>query len=479
MFKLLRYFSLTSLIAIVVVSIVLIVVYRKSSMDRLVNDTEMRNADLTQVFANSIWPQFSAYVTSRFDDNGDAMRANPKTDEIRKAVTELTHDLGIIKIKIYNLDGLTVFSTNSRQIGESQKDNPSFIMARKGQAVSHISYKSNITDFDGEPFSGDVVSSYIPIHDNKGRVEAVFELYYDVSSQLVSINRFQNRLLVFMIPLLALLYGILFMIVRHADRILRRQYENTLRLTDELTRAKDEAIEANRAKSHFLASMSHELRTPLNAIIGFSEVMKNHTFGPVGDPRYDEYLQDIINSGTHLLSLINDVLDISRVESGNIEVSYEDIDLRKSIDDALEMVRVHAVKAGVSLDVQADDDLPLLHADKRMIKQIILNLLSNAIKFTSKGGRITVSAYVNPEGGIEMAISDTGIGIARKNIKKAMAPFGQIDSETARKHKGTGLGLPLVKDQVELHGGSMDIASEVGKGTTVTVKFPRQRTISK
>ncbi len=145
----------------------------------------------------------------------------------------------------------------------------------------------------------------------------------------------------------------------------------------------------------------------------------------------------------------------------------------------MEMVRVHAKAAGVSLDARADDNLPLLQADKRMVKQIIINLLSNAVKFTSNGGRATVSACVEPNGGIELAITDTGIGIAENNIKKAMAPFGQIDSEIARKHRGTGLGLPLVKDMAKLHGGSMDISSEVGTGTTVTVKFPRQRVISK
>ena len=224
--------------------------------------------------------------------------------------------------------------------------------------------------------------------------------------------------------------------------------------------------------------MSHELRTPLNAIIGFAEILSNELFGALGNARYLDYAKDIHESGHHLLALINDILDLSKIETGNIEIHEEVIDVYEVIQSCMRLSAERALIAGVDLVTDLTEGfLPALRADKRMVKQIVVNLLSNAIKFTPSGGRIAVTVRHDPDGGCILQIADTGIGIAPENISKALARFGQVDGEFTRKFEGTGLGLPLSQSLVELHGGTLEIESELGAGTTVTVRFPPERVV--
>jgi signal transduction histidine kinase len=244
-----------------------------------------------------------------------------------------------------------------------------------------------------------------------------------------------------------------------------------------LRRAKDLAETANRAKSEFLAAMSHELRTPLNAIIGFSEIIQSETFGPVGSVKYRSYAEDINDSGQHLLALINDILDLSKVESGLDELYEEDIEVPAVIAAVLRLVRQRGEDGGLALDLDFPDDLPLLRGDERKLKQILANLLTNAIKFTDAGGKVTLRAWCRADSGFVFQIIDTGIGIAAEDIPKALSRFGQVDGDLNRQYEGTGLGLPLTKALVELHGGRFDLQSQVGVGTTATVRFPATRII--
>jgi signal transduction histidine kinase len=227
---------------------------------------------------------------------------------------------------------------------------------------------------------------------------------------------------------------------------------------------------ASRHKSEFLANMSHELRTPLNAILGFSEVLAERMFGEVND-KQAEYLQDILSSGRHLLSLINDILDLSKVEAGRLELELGQFHLPTALDNALTLVRERATRHGITLTPRVDPGVGDVVADERKVKQILLNLLSNAVKFTPEGGRVGLTATAAADG-ITIAVSDTGIGIAPEDQAAIFEEFRQVGREDARKQEGTGLGLTLAKKFVELHGGRIGVQSQVGQGSTFSFTLP-------
>ncbi|HEV3185956.1 MAG TPA: HAMP domain-containing sensor histidine kinase, partial [Xanthobacteraceae bacterium] len=236
---------------------------------------------------------------------------------------------------------------------------------------------------------------------------------------------------------------------------------------------KDRAEEANQAKSEFLANMSHELRTPLNAIIGFSEIMESGMFGPLGTGKYHEYCRDIRDSGNYLLDVINDILDMSKIEAGRATLDFQDVDLGQVIADAVRVVTGRAVEKRLELKLEIAPAIRL-KADRRALKQVALNLLSNAVKFTPEGGRVTVRART-VAGSVNLAIEDTGIGIPREALKNLGRPFEQVESQLTKKHKGSGLGLAIAKSLTDLHGGTMRIRSTQGVGTIVLVRLPAER----
>lgn len=233
---------------------------------------------------------------------------------------------------------------------------------------------------------------------------------------------------------------------------------------------------ANRSKSEFLANMSHELRTPLNAIIGFSDIFMHGLFGPLGDERYQGYAKDINDSGTHLLSIINDILDLSKVEAGKLELTNSELNVNDLVVSSVRLVRERADSSGLRILEDLPDHLPHLEGDDRAVKQMLINLLSNAMKFTEEGGSVTVSARQDA-GAITLSVADTGIGMKEEDIPVALEPFRQIDGSLSRQTTGTGLGLPLVKSLIELHGGTLTLVSKPGVGTTVFLSFPPERTI--
>ena len=240
-------------------------------------------------------------------------------------------------------------------------------------------------------------------------------------------------------------------------------------------KAHRQAEAANRAKSEFLANMSHELRTPLNAILGFSEVLMNEMAGPLGQPRYREYAADIHDSGRHLLAVINDILDLSKIEAGRVELIDGEIEVEALAQKTVRLLVERAEHAGVEIGLLSQPNLPLLIADERLVKQALLNLLSNAVKFTPRDGRVEICLSLAADGAFCVRVRDTGIGIPESDLARVLTPFSQVESALSRNFQGTGLGLPLTKSFVEMHGGSLELKSCLGDGTEVTLRFPPER----
>jgi signal transduction histidine kinase len=256
-----------------------------------------------------------------------------------------------------------------------------------------------------------------------------------------------------------------------ADRIQKDQKA----LASALSRAQT----ADHTKTQFLANMSHELRTPLNAVIGFSETMENQLFGPIGNDRYLAYAADIRRSGEHLLSIINYILDLSKIEGGKIEVEDNIVDVAALVDDVRRMLNGLAAGGLVDFKTDVKTSLPRVRGSEVKLKQILVNLASNAVKYTPPGGCVVVSAWQDHGGGISIGVTDTGIGMSQADLAVALLPFGRADNEVVQRINGTGLGLPLAKRFTEIHGGRLEINSVSSEGTTVMVHLPPARTIAK
>ena len=253
-------------------------------------------------------------------------------------------------------------------------------------------------------------------------------------------------------------------------QLAEEQSQRLAELADKYASEKTRAEEANRSKSEFLANMSHELRTPLNAVIGFSEIMSQEMFGPLGAPKYGEYASDIRKSGQFLLDVINDILDMSKIEAGRVDLEPSDVDLRSVMDDVLRLVATRAAEGKINLKLD-QTELAHLQADRRALKQVFINLVSNAIKFTPEGGSVTIKVRPSDDA-ISVQIIDTGIGIPQRDIQKLGRPFEQVENQFTKSKGGSGLGLAISKSLVDLHGGSLKITSKVGQGTTVSVILP-------
>ncbi len=262
--------------------------------------------------------------------------------------------------------------------------------------------------------------------------------------------------------------------LKRAVHGLQQSQEQLAELARKYEAEKIRAESANKSKSEFLANMSHELRTPLNAINGFSEIMCNELFGPLGDKRYTEYANDILNSGQHLLALINDILDMAKIEAGKVNLKFEPLHVDELVADATRLMRNRAESAGLNLAVELPE-LPEVEGDYRALKQVLLNLLSNAVKFTPRGGKVSVLGTVEsyPQGRrMRLGVRDTGIGISKTDLDRLAQPFEQIESQLSKSQQGTGLGLALTKSLVEMHGGVLEMQSEPGQGTTVSFTLP-------
>lgn len=289
-------------------------------------------------------------------------------------------------------------------------------------------------------------------------------------------SAFKDKLVFYAIAVLAVVASLAYLMHAHirSERSLQTAYNNVTELAERLRLAKDAAIEAGHAKNRFLANVSHELRTPLNAVIGFADMMLQGYVGALSN-KQKEYVQDILSSAKRLLALIADILDLSKVEAGKFELREDVADVTKLVRQAAHDMRAGALQAGIKLSIGVTAEPIIMKADPLRLRQVVDNVLSNAVKFTEAGGIVTITLVRLESGDIRLKISDTGIGIAEEDISRVFMAFQQAESHLARKHIGTGLGLPMVKSLIELHGGHVSLDSRVGHGTTVTIDLPGDR----
>lgn len=444
---------------------------REYAASDLLQMSERNSAEITRTYVNALWPTYARFIGNTAAMDAEAIRAHPMTAALRADTLAHLRGLPVVKVKIYDLGGRTAFSTDPGQIGRDKQENDGFRSARAGRVVSELYHRDRFSAFEQEISDRDLLSSYVPIAGTNGRIEGVAEVYYDLTPHLAKMRDTARYEFLVIAGVLVLLYAALLIFAFLCNRVIIRQHRENLALAAEGAAAAEES----RMKSEFLANMSHELRTPLNAILGFSDSMRQELFGALGSARYRTYADDIWASGRLLQGIVDDVLDMAKIENGSLELSDDEFELRELLDDAVRMMAPAAQKKSISLRSDCPPGPVWLRCDRRRLGQALLNILSNAVKFSPEHGEIAVGAAFTALGGLAISVADRGIGIAEEDIPLVLKPFGQVSGSYSRNHGGTGLGLPIAKSFLELHDGSMAIDSAVGQGTTVTLELPAAR----
>ena len=440
------------------------------SVSQLTALGEDYNATLATALSNAARGELEPLLRAAVTMDGEDLTRDPRTAALREAVLNLAAGTRVAKVKIYDTNGLTVFSTDPSQTGEERGLYPRLRTALAGETVSEIEYGEDFVDFGGSRVEADLLSSYLPIRTADGQTIGVFEVYTDVTGLNAAIVATEVFNFAILLLCFGAIYGLSLVTVAAGSRMVARKHRENLELAAAMARAQA----ADRAKSEFLANMSHELRTPLNAIIGFSEIIKDQSFGPIEPSRYRDYAVDIHQSGRRLLEIIDDVLDMVKIEAGCAQAVLSEVDLAQLIDAAVTRIRDQAEATEVNLTLRLAQKLPGISTDPRRLNQVLNGILSNAIKFTPQGGRVSVRARWNETTDrVEIFVADTGIGIAPTDIPVSLAPFGRVDGAANGKYPGAGLGLPLAKRFTELLGGEIEIQSRLGQGTEITLRLPR------
>jgi phosphoglycerate-specific signal transduction histidine kinase len=515
MFSLVRFFHVTGAIAITAV-IVAVVLYRQNEVNRLIALAESQNIALAQSFANTIWPYFASHVASASSIDREALRTHPETQHIRKAVETVSAGLATLKVKIYNLDGLTVYSSNPAEIGEDKSNNPGFFgAASAGRPASRLTFRDTLSSFEKTVQDRDVVESYLPIRMVDGPVEGVFELYTDVTALLAGIRRSTINLAVGFVLIFGLLYGTLFLTVRRADRTIKRQYDNiteknaalqrevaerqraeaalnkahdeleqrvverTRELTEEIAerkRAEDEARRHRNALARVGAvvvmgematTLAHELNQPLAVISGAAQVCLRDLRATRG-PRAEllDYVEQVAEQAERANEIVRRVRGFIR----QADQERRQIDVNETIRGVADLLRLDAQEHGGIIEFELAAALPGVVADPIQIQQVILNLAHNgmeAMNETRPASRtLTIQTRTRQDGEVEVAVRDVGPRIPTDTLERMFEPFFTTKSD------GLGMGLAISRSIVEAHGGRLSASSDGEAGTTLRFTLP-------
>jgi signal transduction histidine kinase len=422
-----------------------------------------------RLFVNLIWPRYRAFAATAHEVPVEEIAAEPASRMLMSDIRQLAQGTQILKVKVFNTEGLTIFSTEAAQIGSNSYTSPGLQAALRGLVDSRMEKRAKFTALDQVVHDRWVVSSYLPIRNVlTNTIEGILEVYSDISDTYDLVMRHVLTQVLVIIVVLCIAFALVLLVVQRADLEISRRWRENRALSEAMVAAENASL----SKSTFLANMSHELRTPLNAIIGFAEMIRLQYFGALGDARYQAYAGHIHDAGQHLLAIINAVLDLSKIEAGKMRVNLELLDPAEVATGTLRLIEHEAEAAGLKLNLKLAADLPQMRLDRAKLRQILLNLLGNAVKFTPSGGSVTLSVEPLPPAFVDFSLRDSGIGMRPEDLTTAMAPFGQVDNLYTRRHDGTGLGLPLSKHLAELMGGSLSITSVVGEGTHIRVLLP-------
>jgi len=485
-FKYLRKILILSIIVAITFPLVNILFIYPSFSKMLINNTEEEAKRVANHLMDEIFSEKTElsryYITTDVTDN----------------IQQILRHFHLTKLKIFTKSGEIIYSTNPSDIGKLNKKSYFHNVVAKGETFSKVVEK-NTMSLEDQKMTAHVVETYVPIIKNNNFIGA-FEIYYNITTRTERLAELLSSTTAVLLSLAIILTGSIIMVLKNAAKNISQREK----AEEEFKKAKEASEAANNAKSEFLANMSHELRTPLNHIMGFTEIVADKRYGPLNDTQA-EYLSDVLASSQHLLSLINDILDLSNVEAGKLELAISEVETKTLLEKSILMVKEKAMKNGLQLSLDINDVPETLPADERKLKQIIYNLLSNAVKFTPNGGHIRVSARsVNrlvestyqledadrswtsdnetdknessankPLRCLEVSVSDTGIGIKPEDQVCIFKPFEQLKDSKGLNHPGTGLGLSLTKELVELQGGKIWVKSECEKkGSTFTFVIP-------